>query len=67
VTRAENKHVSFGSGIHFCIGAPLARLEGAIAIGTALRRMPAMRLATDALEREPLLALRKLKSLPVVF
>jgi cytochrome P450 len=67
VARTENKHVSFGSGIHFCLGAPLARLEGEIAIGTALRRMPAMRLATDTLEREPLLALRKLKSLPVVF
>lgn len=67
VSRTENRHVSFGSGIHFCLGAPLARLEGEVAIGTALRRMPAMRLAAEHLEREPLLALRKLKSLPVTF
>jgi cytochrome P450 len=44
ITRHPNEHMAFGEGIHFCIGAPLARLEGAIAIGTALERFPNLRL-----------------------
>lgn len=67
ITRQENRHLSFGYGIHFCIGAPLARLEAQIALDTLLRRMPKLQLAGETLAWEPLLALRKLKALPVTF
>ena len=52
ITREPNRHLAFGQGAHFCVGAPLARLEGAIAFETLLRRSPGLRLA------EPLAALR---------
>ncbi len=44
ILREPNDHVAFGVGIHYCIGAPLARLEGGIAIGELLRRFPRLRL-----------------------
>ena len=44
ITREARDHVAFGEGIHFCIGAPLARLEGAIAIGESVRRLPKLHL-----------------------
>src|SRR5262249_21186378 len=69
ITRADNKHLAFGHGIHYCLGAPLARLEGEIALGTLLRRMPDLRLgvAPKALTWRPSLVLRGLATLPVVF
>jgi cytochrome P450 len=67
ITRRDNRHVAFGFGIHFCLGAPLARLEGQIAIGTLLRRMPGLRLATSTLEWRESSTLRGLKRLPVTF
>ena len=69
LTREPNKHLSFGQGIHFCLGAPLARMEAQIAINTLLRRQPALRLAgqPDGLQWRPSIFLRGLKALPVKF
>lgn len=67
ITRREIKHLGFGLGTHFCIGAPLARLEGEIAITTMLRRLPGLRLATESFEYQPTLGLRALKRLPLAF
>jgi cytochrome P450 len=44
ITREPNEHMAFGDGIHFCIGAPLARMESSIAIGAALERFPNLRM-----------------------
>jgi cytochrome P450 PksS len=67
ITREENRHLSFGHGIHFCLGAPLARLEAQIAINTLLQRMPNLHLkvAPHALRWRPSLILRGLEALPV--
>src|SRR5918996_4771747 len=67
VARADNKHLAFGKGIHHCLGAPLARMEGQIALGTLLRRMPDLRLkgSPESLTWRPGLVLRGLTGLPV--
>jgi cytochrome P450 PksS len=69
ITREPNKHLSFGQGIHFCVGAPLARLEAQIAINSLLRRMPNLHLAvaSESLRWRPSLILRGLEGLPVAF
>ena len=66
-TRPADRHVGFGQGIHYCVGAPLARLEVGMAFAALLRRLPAMVLASDHLEYKPTLGLRALKALPVAF
>jgi len=67
ITREPNKHLAFGLGAHYCLGAPLARLEGQIAINTLLRRIAQLRLtvAPRALRWRRGLALRGLEALPV--
>jgi len=65
ITRADNKHLAFGYGIHFCLGASLARLEGQIAIGTLVRRLPGLKLETDTPQWREAFTLRGLQSLPV--
>ncbi len=69
VTRSPNPHVAFGYGIHFCLGAPLARIETAVTINTILRRLPNLRLDVDLgqLEWQPQIVSRALKALPVAF
>jgi cytochrome P450 len=47
LARADNPHISFGAGIHFCLGAPLARLELELSFGTLLRRAPTLALVTE--------------------
>lgn len=65
--RAENRHLSFGLGIHFCLGAPLARLESEIAFSALLRRFPSLRLQTEEVEWQSGIVFRGLKQLPVAF
>jgi pimeloyl-[acyl-carrier protein] synthase len=67
LARADNRHIAFGWGIHFCLGAPLARLEGQIAIDALVRRLPKLEIATDEPEYRQSLTLRGLKTLPVRF
>jgi cytochrome P450 len=69
ITREKNRHVAFGQGAHFCLGAPLARLEGQIAINTLLRRLRDVQLAVPvgALRWRTSPVLRGLEALPVRF
>jgi hypothetical protein len=67
VGRVENRHLAFGQGAHFCIGAPLARIEGQVAFGTLLRRLPRLRPVEGGEVRQPGVVLRGLKSLHVTF
>jgi cytochrome P450 len=65
ITRNEGRHLGFGIGIHFCIGAPLVRLEAEIVFETILRRFPKISLAAETLEWQEHPIFRGLKSLPV--
>ncbi|MFY0580732.1 cytochrome P450 [Cystobacter fuscus] len=67
--RTPNKHVGFGHGIHFCLGAPLARLETIVAFELLLERLPEPRLATapEKLAWRPSAQARGLVSLPLAF
>jgi hypothetical protein len=67
VARKENRHLAFGQGIHFCIGAPLARMEAKLAIMAILQRCPNLALQSMPLNWSNSLVLRGVRSLPVSF
>ncbi|MET9415773.1 cytochrome P450 [Streptomyces klenkii] len=64
ITRTDNPHISLGAGIHYCLGAPLARLELLASFGTLLRRAPRLRLVTEP-EWKPGFVIRGLRELLV--
>ena len=64
VTRSPNPHLGFGAGIHYCVGAPLARVEIAAALQALISRLPGLRLAGEPLRR-PEFVIRGLPTLPV--
>jgi cytochrome P450 len=69
LTRQDSKHIAFGRGSHYCLGAPLARLEGEIALATLFRRLPGLRLnvAHEELVWRPVPLFRSLGALPVAW
>ncbi|MEU6993274.1 cytochrome P450 [Streptomyces sp. NPDC046465] len=69
LSRSDNQHLGYGHGIHYCLGAPLARLEGRTALATLLRRLPDLQLAADPadLRWRGGLIMRGLRTLPVEF
>ncbi len=69
LTRTPNRHLAFGQGVHYCLGAPLARLEGKIAFTTLLARAPELQLAVprEKIKYRTIMILRGLKELPVRF
>jgi len=67
IRRENNYHLAFGQGIHFCLGASLARAEGQIAIGTLLQRLPRVTLLDETPQWRPAFTLRGLETLPVTF
>jgi 2-hydroxy-5-methyl-1-naphthoate 7-hydroxylase len=68
ITRADKEHLSFGHGVHYCLGAPLARLEANIALPALFDRFPALALAVapDALEPQGTFIMNGHRSLPVI-
>jgi pimeloyl-[acyl-carrier protein] synthase len=67
IARPVGQVATFGAGVHYCLGAPLARLEGQIGLGLLLERLPGLALATEQLEWQPTIAVRGPVRLPVSF
>jgi cytochrome P450 len=65
ITRSPNLHLTFNFGPHFCMGAPLARLEGQVAIGEVLRRLPNLSLAADSYDYMDTMIMRGVRRMPV--
>jgi cytochrome P450 len=63
--RVDNRHLAFGHGIHFCLSAPLARLEGQVALPALLSRFPGLVPRADSPEWLDSLVFRGMRSLPV--
>ncbi len=67
ISRPASRHIAFGMGIHFCLGAPLARIEGPVAVQALLRRMPKLAPAENRFDWNPSVHLRGVRTLPVTF
>jgi cytochrome P450 len=67
IGRAENRHFAFGFGLHFCLGASLARAEAGEALPILLERLPRLELATPRPRWTPFMGIRRFESLPVRF
>jgi cytochrome P450 len=67
IARSDGEHLAFSHGIHFCLGASLARLQAQVAVTAIARRMPRIRLATDVLKWKTMGRFRGLEALPVEF
>jgi cytochrome P450 len=67
VRRRPERHVAFAWGIHFCLGAWLARLEARLVLDAIFRKLPELRLATAAPRFRPMIFLRGLESLPLTW
>ena len=67
ISRHPNQHVAFGSGTHHCLGATLARVEGQEVFKALAERFPKLRPEAEALEYQPSITFRSLKSLPVTW
>lgn len=67
IERQNNRHLAFGMGIHYCVGAPLARMEGQIALNTLIQRLPNLRLAVpvEELQWANTVVVRGMKHMPV--
>jgi hypothetical protein len=65
--REPNPHLTFGHGRHFCVGAPLARLEAQVALPRLLERLPGLALAAPRLEWIDSLIFRGVRALPLTF
>ena len=65
VTRTPNNHLGFGFGIHHCLGAPLARMEAQVALGSLVRRAPGLALTVEDVTYKTNVVLRGMESLPV--
>jgi unspecific monooxygenase len=67
LTRKDNPHLSFGLGIHYCVGAPLARVELQTSFATLLRRLPGIRISQEPVEYTGGFVIRGHKAMPVEF
>lgn len=67
ISRDPNPHVAFGNGVHHCLGATLARLEGQEVFKALAERFPSLHLNTDSLHYQPSITFRSVKSLPVLW
>ncbi len=67
IRRANNSHLAFADGIHYCLGVALARIEAEIAINTLVQQLPDLKLSPDKLEWRNKVSVRSLKALPITF